>query len=342
VERLQDPKLLGPLHALLGTTYSLMGDHDRATTHAQRALAPALECRDHATLGRTYYVLSMEDMWSGQWSQGVEHGQQAIIRLEQARDHGWLGQAYWITGANHMFLGAFAEALEAEAQVQRLGEKLSSQRLLSYAAWTTGLTHTLMGAWEQGITYGQCAVEQAPDPFCRTEAQGFLGYAYLEKGDAAAALPVLEQAAQSMRRFQFRQLEGWFTVWWGEAQLLAGEYDRARDLVRQGLEIVRDVGFRVVIGWGERVLGQIALAEGDYVRASQHVQMALELFTALQSRMELVRTLLYALAPLAQAQGQMEVVADHLRTATAYCQALQVPVYSAHTQRLAAEYSLYL
>lgn len=80
-----------------------MGDHARATQHAQRALTPATQCADHATLGRTYYVLSMEDMWSGQWPQGVAHGQQAITCLEQARDQGWLGQAYWITGANYLF-----------------------------------------------------------------------------------------------------------------------------------------------------------------------------------------------------------------------------------------------
>jgi tetratricopeptide (TPR) repeat protein len=334
MERLQEPALQGPYHALLATTYSLMGNHGHATQHAQRALAPATQCGDHATLGRTYYVLSMEDMWAGQWQQGVTDGRQAIACLEQAQDQGWLGQAHWITGANHMFLGEFAQALAAEAQVQLIGDAIGSPRLQSYAAWTTGLTQTLMGVWDDGIAQCQRAVEQAPDPFCSTEAQGFLGYAYLEKGDAAAALPVLEQAAQRMQRFRFRQLESWFTIWWGEACLLAGQHTRARELVLQGLETATEVSFQVVVGWGQRALGQIALAQQAYTEAATHLHAAHHTFTAIQSSMEIARTLLVHTA-LAHAQGQMDAAAAHLHEAYALFQRLQAPRYLDRTRQLA-------
>jgi predicted ATPase len=334
LDRLQEPALEGPYYALLSTTYSLIGDRQHATQHALRALTPATQCGDQATLGRTYYVLSMENMWSGQWSQGVMHGQQAIASLEQAQDQGWLGQAYWITGANYMFAGEFAQALAAEAQVQVIGEAIGSPRLQSYAAWTTGLTRTLMGVWEDGIRQCQRAVEQAPDPFCTAEAQGFLGYAYLEKGDAAAALPILGQAAQRMQRIRFRQLESWFTIWWGEACLLDGQYARAQELARQGLEIARDVSFQVVVGWGQRVLGQVALARRTYAEAMAHLQAALATFTAIASSTESARTLL-ALAALAHAQGHREAATAHLYEAYARFQTLQLPVHMDRTRQLA-------
>jgi tetratricopeptide (TPR) repeat protein len=234
-----------------------------------------------------------------------------------------------------MFRGEFARALAALAQVQSIGDNIGSPRLQSYAAWTTGLTQTLMGAWADGIVQCQRAVEQAPDPFCSAEAQGFLGYAYLEKGDATAALPILEQAARRMQRFRFRQLESWFTIWWGEACRLAGQHDRARTLVLQGLEIAREVAFQVVVGWGERALGQVALASGAYLEAAAHLQAARATFAALQSSTEVARTLL-SLAALAQAQGHMDVATAHVDEAAAMFRALHMPVYLERTTRLAA------
>ena len=340
LEHIQAPDLDGPYYALLGMTYSLLGHHDRATQSAQRALEPATRCADNATLGRTYYLLAMEAMWTGHYQQGVAYGHQAIACLEQARDQRWLGQAYWITGANQMFRGEFAQALEAESQAQVIGEAMSSRRLQSYAAWTTGLTYTLMGVWEEGIGQCQRAAELAPDPFCTTEALGFLGYAYLEKGDAQAALSALEQAAQRMQRFGFRRLESWFTVWWGEAHRLGSQFDRARELVLQGLDIAIEVKFWLVVGWAQRALGHITLARGAYGEAATHLQEALDTFSTLQARAEIARTR-FTLAALAHAQGSRETT-RHLHEAHTMFQALQMPVYVNRTRKLANTFGVSL
>src|SRR5262249_4104032 len=149
--------------------------------------------------------------WSGQHLRGIEHGQQAVsLLLERTPERWWLGQAHWAVAVNYYFMGAFAQALEAAAQAHALGEALGDPRLQSYAAWTIGLIETTRGEWEAGIAACHRSVAHSPDPLNTAVALGFLGQAYLESGNTAAATAALEQAVQYMSQFRFRQLHGWY------------------------------------------------------------------------------------------------------------------------------------
>src|SRR5262249_2718103 len=157
---------------------------------------------------------------------GLEHGQQAVSLLEHTAEHWWLGQSHWVVGLNYYFMGEFVQALAATAQIQSIGEALGDPRLQSYAAWTTGWIEATQGEWQAGLEACQRSLERAPDPLNTGVTLGFMGYAYLEKGDSLAAIATLEQAVQYMHQFRFRQLQGFFMTFLGEAYLLSNQIDK--------------------------------------------------------------------------------------------------------------------
>jgi tetratricopeptide (TPR) repeat protein len=168
-----------------------------------------------------------------------------------------------------------------------------------------------------------------------------LGYAYLEKGDHTAALPVLEQAVQEAMQYRSAQVQSWFKAFLGETYRVNQQLDQARDLAQQGLELAR----RIAHGWGvalaQRTLGRIAHSIGNLAEAQAYLQEARDSFASIHGRFELARTHL-DLAALSYIQGDAESAAMHLSTARAWFARLQVPKYVERAEQLACVYGLML
>ncbi len=334
LERLGMPSLAGPYYFWLSHTESYLSHHERAVSGAQRALSEAQKCGDDATRGKAYVVLAQERYWAGQPLHGIMDGSRAVDLLERAGERWWLGLAHWIVGINFTILGAFGPALDAEARALAVGESLGDPRIQSYATWSTGWIHALTGAWEAGIDACKRALGRAPDPVNTAVALGHLGYVYLEKGDATAAIPLLEQAVEAMRQFGFRRLLGRFTTFLGEAYLLSEQLEQAREVVSRGLQITAEVKYQYGFAWAEAALGRVARAGGLAAEARAHFEAARETFTLIQARFMVGRTRL-SLADLAHAQGDREAAATQLQAAHAAFRLLRVPEYVERAERLA-------
>jgi tetratricopeptide (TPR) repeat protein len=335
LERLQDPSFTGLYYFWLGHTYGLLGDEERAMQNLRRALEETERCGDQVTLGKVYYVMALEEPHV----QAVEHGRQAVALLERTEERDWLGMAYWVVGVNSLQMGEFEPALEAAARAQAIGDAIGDPRLQSYAAWATGIIYATMGEWEAGIEACQRGLEHSPDPLSTAIASGYLGYAYLQKGDAIQAIPVLEQSVQQMSQFQWRQAQGWFMAYLSETYLLSGQIEKAQDLAMQSLEIGREAEYGWVVGCAEWDLGRIAQIQGNLSEAETHLQEALKNFSAMQMQFEVGRTHL-ALTELAHAQGDVKTAVQHLRESRELFKTLRVPKYVERTEQLAKKFEL--
>lgn len=192
--------------------------------------------------------------------------------------------AHWVVGMNHSQLGEFEAALEAQARARPIGEAVGDARLQTLATWGVGIVRAAMGDWEAGIEACRRALEGSPDPLNTALASGWLGYAYLEQGDAAQAIPLLEAAVLQFGQYEFRPLEGWFTIFLAEAYLLKGDIAKARDLSLHGLPVARGAKFIYAVGWAQRALGRIARVSGTPSEAEGHFKEALGTFESTQAR----------------------------------------------------------
>jgi DNA-binding NtrC family response regulator/tetratricopeptide (TPR) repeat protein len=333
LETLEDPSLAARFHFLLARNLSLAGDQARAVQYAEQAIAEATRCGDEATLGKACYVLAREAYWAGRPVRAIEQSRDAIARLEAFGERVWLGQAEWVLGVSQAFRGEFTAALDTLARVEARGQALGDPNLVSYGAATAGDIRAAMGDWEQGIEDCQRGVDRSPDPLNRAFVVGALGHAHLEKGDATAAAPLLDESRRLFHDFGFRQMEGWTATRLGEARLLAGDLPAALTLAQAGLEVAR-AGYAVGLGFAQRLLGRVRQAEGRLEDARAEMRAALATFGESGARFEVGRTHM-GLAEVAHAAGDAPAAAEHVQAAAGVFAALGVPVYAARTAALA-------
>ncbi len=341
LEEVHDATLAGPYYFWLAHMHSRLGDPERAVRFARQAVEEGQRCGDSATRGQAYTVLTLEGFWSGQSSHGIKDGLQAIKLLEDSPQQYWLGMAYCFLGFNYMLSGDFRLALEAEARTQQIGEAISDPRIQTYATFSIGWFTAMMGEWDEAITVCSRSLERAPDPASTAYASAFLGYAYLEKGDAMQALPLLDKAVQIFAQFHFPQFEGWFTVLLAEAHRCTQQLETARQFAERGLAIVKSVPYWLGVGWAQRTLGRIALATAASDEANTLLEQAFDTFAAMPMPFELGRTHL-DLAFLACSRGHHGVARTHLKEARAQFSTLKVPKYTEKIWKIAAEYGIHL
>ena len=341
IDRLGDRALAGRYYFLVGRTYSFLGQYERVAQNAERAIAEARQCDDEATMGKAHSLLAIQSVLSGEAHQGLEHGRQAIALLERTGERWWLGHAYWMVGLNYTQMGEFESALEAEGRAHAIGEDIGDPKLQSFASWVSGIIYASVGEYEAGIEACERALRRAPDPLERAIAAGCLGYAYLEKGDTAAAISHLERSVQQFTEFRYRPFQGWFSAILAEACRRERQLERATDLARQGLVITREANFRTGLGWAQQTLGRIAQARGAYAEAEAHLTAARETFAAIRSRYELGRTYL-DLASLARLQGNREALVTNLRAAHDLFRTLRVEKYVRLAAHLARQFGVVL
>jgi DNA-binding NtrC family response regulator/tetratricopeptide (TPR) repeat protein/class 3 adenylate cyclase len=338
VERLGDAAITGPYYFWLGRTHSVVGDHERAIDGAQRALAEAKRCDDRATMGKAYYALAYEDYWSGQARAGVELGRLAVSLLDETAERFWLGLAHWVIAINHAHMGEYEAALEAAARVQAIGDAMGDPGLRCTAAWTRGMACAARGQHEAGIAACQLALESSPNPVNTALAMGFLGVSHLEKGDAARAIPLLEESSQQLGQFRV-PTQGWFLALLGEAYRMAGQLDRAVEFAEQGVRICRDVRYQYGLSWALRVLGRIKMTRESLSEAETHLLEALDTFTSIEARAEAARTHV-ALAELGRVRSDHDGIVRHLTQALRLCTALAIPHYTERIEALAREWEV--
>jgi tetratricopeptide (TPR) repeat protein len=336
VEHLRDSGLSGRYYFWLAHTWSYLGNQDQAGEAARRALAEGERSGDEATMGKAYYVLARRGFWSCRFPEGVDHGRRAIELLERTEEWLWLGQAHWAVGVNHHFMGEFDRALEAMTRAYAIGDATGNPRLLTYTEWARGWTLATRGDWQAGLEACQRSLEGSRDAVNTACALGWSGFAHLEKGDPAAAIPLLEQAIEGFARIGYESILGWFKSWLADALRLGGKHSRVRQVATEALEIGTKFANPYSIGLVRRVLGRIALSDGELPAAEACLADALETFTAIQSRFEVAVTRL-DLAALVMARGDPAGASGQLAEAHATFTALAAPKLAERAERLAGE-----
>ena len=204
-----------------------------------------------------------------------------------------------------------------------------------------GVTHAAMGEWDQAISECRHAVDAARNVLYRAFAMGFLGFAYMEKGDATRAIVALEEAILLVHQFGLKAIEGWFTAFLAEANRLEGRLDRAEALAEHGRLIATESSYGVAAGWAEHSLGRTAIDRGDLVKAMDRLERAFATFTATHSRYECARVHI-DLGGVWQARGNSELATHHLAEAHALLAQVGAARHRERVESLAAGWGLRL
>src|SRR5437660_864852 len=336
LDRLDDAALAGPFYFWLAHMYSRLGRAELAVQSAERAITEGSRCRDDATVGKAHGLLALEGHWSGQAKDGIEHGRTAVARLAGTAQQWWLGMAHIYMGFDYVLLGKFAEMQEAAARATTVGKAISDTRLQCYAAFTTSWMASMRGEAAVAIDDAERSRKLATDRVSGVYAAGFLGYAHVERGEAEAAIPLLEHAVRELEQFGFPQWHGLFTSSLAEAYRLSGNTYKALELAERGLALATSCRYWLAVGYAQRVLARIASDQGRHDDAAARLADALDTFTSISAQLEIGRVRI-ELAGLAARRDDRLTASTHAEAAEAVLREVDAPSHLDRAHPLASE-----
>src|SRR5499425_1715482 len=283
----------------------------------------ALAGHYHFLLGRTYSFLADHE-------RAAERAQQAIREADRCGDVTTKGKAFCLLGQDGPLSGKALDGIAHGRQAVELLEGTEERWWLGHAHWVVALNYLQIGSFAPAL-----------EELAQADATGFLGFAYMERGDGTQAILALEQAASSAASFGYRPLQSWFSAFLAESYRIDGRFDTAREIATKSLQIATDARVQVATGWARLCLGRVANATGAHAEAEQHLKVALETFAGIQSRYEMGRTQL-DLAVATHAQGKREAATGFLRAAHELFGVLGLVRYAERAKGLAKDLSIAL
>jgi DNA-binding winged helix-turn-helix (wHTH) protein/tetratricopeptide (TPR) repeat protein len=240
VSRLDDDAVSGAYAFWLAHMYSRLGDRQRATASAQRAIEAATAAGDRRTLGKAHGLLALEGHWAGDAPDGIAHGREAVRLLTSfPGERWWLGMAHFYLAINHLIAADYDTAVAEAAHAEACGREIGDPRLAAYAAYATGWIEATRGNTTAAIAACRASLERAPDRVSRAYASLFLAFALLKSGEHAEARERLELTLAELETFSFPQWHGLAAVLMAEAERQAGRFESAARWISTGVEIAR-------------------------------------------------------------------------------------------------------
>ena len=334
VTRLGDPGLAAEYYFRLALTHLYFCEHAQGQLAAEQALREAERSGDPERIGKALHVLSLAACYAlGDPERGIAHATRAIPLLDRPHTQHYLGLVHHDLFVNHILAGSLDAALEAVERLVVIGRATGDARLEAYWGYA-GWVHILRGDYEHAIAAAQQGHQVAPERLTASLNTGVLGHAYLEQGDAAVAIPLLEQAVETLGSIPIRWSELRCRVFLGEAYLMTGDATRARETAGRALELAHGIGWSFGIALAQRALGRIARAAGDPVEAESCLTKALGSFGECRAAFEAARTRL-DFAALLGTQGNTAAAREHLAAALAPLEAANAPKRVAEARNLA-------
>ncbi|MGH7307634.1 MAG: ATP-binding protein [Candidatus Rokuibacteriota bacterium] len=339
VERVADPVLVSEYYFRLALTQFYLGDYSASQLAAQHAQREGERAGDAGCMGKALYVLVLDSYGLGTPQRGITEAMRAIPLLDRPPTQYWLGFAYFGLALNAVVGGVLDVALDAAERARGIGVSIHDSRLMAGGSYVVAWVQALRAECEVAIETARHSMDVARDCTATALATGSLGLAHLERGDADAAVPVLQEAVQQLIGIPLRQGIVRHLVYLSEAYLLAGEVARAVETVQEAARRNQDGENPFNMGLVERALGRIAQAARNSDEAQARLSSALAGFERCGASFEAGRTRV-ELGELAAARGDTEIAAEHARVALAAFDLANAPKRAAAARLRARAWSL--
>jgi class 3 adenylate cyclase/tetratricopeptide (TPR) repeat protein len=241
-----EAKARADIDRAIASAFFAIGDYRSMRQHLEHAATEAEAAGDQVMVAEIAmqqgHVLNM---YGGDLADAVRFGQRALeiaTRLDDdALGYGarfTLGQSAWVAGdfagAIRFFTANLPENLRASERVRDFGTA-GSLVLDSMAILGSTLSHC--GEFERAFAILDRAIRLATDSaWDISVAHYHLNRAHLQRGDAAAALPLLVESVRHATESGLKFNLVWHQALLGYARALVGEADQAASLLQQAFE----------------------------------------------------------------------------------------------------------
>jgi tetratricopeptide (TPR) repeat protein len=323
-ERLGDQRRTALVAALVTQSLDMIGEHHQAVASAQRALAIAVPLKDIGIQIAANYLLSQAYWHLGEFGPATDTLAHCLTLLSgdiKQKPFGMVthpavaGRA--ALAARLAELGEFASGWPHADRALQYAELLDHAYTRVFAWWNVGAFHARKGDAQAAIPMLERAVG-----LCRTAdlprqvvpSAAILCYAYALAGQPAKVLALLSQTVAGVEAW------GQTSIWWswlGDAALLVGRFSDAVQIADRALAVSVERQERASQAYAHRLRGEIVLSDGslDVTVAETHYGEALRLAGQLGMRPLLAHCHL-GLGRFHRRTGNNAQAGEHLSIAT--------------------------
>jgi DNA-binding SARP family transcriptional activator len=314
-------------------TQSVLEDEERLDELSAEGLGAAERSGDPAALGRLLFAVSGTCVAAGRPRHGIEHAERAVALLQRAGDQRWLALALWILSVHRLVLGELDAAHDAAARSTRVGIAAGDAGLASFGVTMTAWTHLQRGDLDAADACCHDALRSPGEPLNTVTALGLMAIARIERGEPAAAIPVLEQVVEQLPTPVRREI---FVIPLGAAYVEVGMLERAHAVSARAHVAAEGSPSRWRRGRAGQLAALIAEAEGRSEEADRLFAGAVADLDAVPAPLEVAR--MHGVAGrLALARGDHPMARRHLATARDGYVALGLPLRVASIDGLRAK-----
>jgi tetratricopeptide (TPR) repeat protein len=323
-ERLGDQRRTALVAALMTQSLDMIGEHHQAVESAQRALAIAGPLKDIGIQIAANYLLSQAYWHLGEFGPATDTLAHCLTLLSGDIKQKPFGMVTHPAVASRAALaarlaelGEFASGWPHADRALQYAELLDHAYTRVFAWWNVGAFHARKGDAEAAIPMLERAVG-----LCRTAdlprqvvpSAAILCYAYALAGQPAKVLALLGQTVAGVEAW------GQTSIWWswlGDAALLVGQFSDAAQIADRALAVSVERQERASQAYAHRLRGEIVLSDGspDVTVAGTHYEEALRLAGQLGMR-PLLAHCHFGLGRFHRRTGNNAQAGEHLSIAT--------------------------
>ncbi|MDX9721574.1 MAG: tetratricopeptide repeat protein [Myxococcota bacterium] len=284
----------------IGKVAYIRGEYDSAFKHYRAALELRRQLKDLRSIALSLHHIGGLKLSQGLFKEALTFYRESLEMRKQAGDRQGLADTLNHLGIVCAERGEMQQALrlweEALSNAQEIGYRALEGVLLNHI----GETALNMGALKTAETSLHSAAEisqECGDLQLLCEVQRNLGALFLKNAKSTEAIAALTASLHIARSMESKLLEGMALKALGElfAQTLYDDEGgnpttKAEEHFKRAIELLTEVGNESELGRCHSAFGNFLLEQGDTVRGKQHLERAREIFSRLEMKRVLKKT----------------------------------------------------
>ena len=315
---------------LLGTTYNIVGDYDKAMSIYTSALDQAEDLGNKEAIGLALGNIGIIHYYKGDPDQTLDYFKRSIEIYEDIGDKANYGMFLNNIGAIYDTKGELDQALDYLNRSLAISEELGEKNDAAYT--NIGIIYGKRGEYDQALDYFNRSLaisEEVGDKNSNALSYTNIGLVHNERGEYDQALDYIKRALKIFEELGNKRSMGNSLNNIGEIHSRTGDYDQALDYLNRSLAISEELGNKFGVAGALGGIANNYFNKGEYDKSLDYFTRSLAISEELGYTGN-IRNILNMIGNIHFQKSEYEQAADY------YTQSIKI------NEELGEEHKLYL
>ncbi|MCS5652811.1 MAG: tetratricopeptide repeat protein [Candidatus Marinimicrobia bacterium] len=269
-----------PAKNLLGTSYEIIGEYDKALDIFNSNFKQAKEFDDKNQIYFTQKRIGDVYSSKGEYDNALAYYEKSLLIAEEIDSKSGIGSLLSEIGVVNFYRGNYDIALENWEKSLAIAELLEDKDLISQNVFNIGNSYWVKGDHDKALENYKKRLamqEELGEKAGLSTTLNNLGNVYSYKGDLETALGYFERALVIDEELGNKEGMGWIFRGMQGLYYNKGDYDLALDYAERSLKICEKIGDKRGLSGSVEMFGYFYYINGEYGKAVEYLERSLSL-----------------------------------------------------------------